>query len=66
MSKWFFTFGEDQKYSGKFVIIEATSEDLARKKMYDRFGMNWSDIYTEKEWNQNGTPMDIEYKLFEI
>ena len=66
MKKWFFTFGENQRHAGKFVIIEATSEDLARKKMFDRFGNDWSDIYTEEEWNQDCVPMDIEYKLFEI
>lgn len=66
MKKWFFTFGESQRYTGKFVIISATSEDLARKKMFDRFGYEWSDIYNEEEWLEDGVPMDIKYKLKEI
>lgn len=63
--KFFFTFGEAQRYAGKFVIIEASSEDLARKKMFDRFDKDWSNVYSEEEWNKDG-PMDIKYKLKEI
>lgn len=66
MKKWFFTFGELQRYAGKFVIISATSEDLARKRMFDRFGNDWSDIYNESEWVEDGVPMDVKYKLKEI
>jgi len=50
MQKWYFTFGSGQVNQGKYVVIEATSEDLARKKMFDRFGSEWAFQYSESEW----------------
>ena len=48
---WIFTFGAGQAHQGHYVKIHGTYES-ARKKMVDRYGLNWCFQYTEEEWNE--------------
>ena len=66
MNKYYFTFGEGQSNHGKYVVIEATSSDIARKRIFDKFGSKWSFEYTEDEWYENGIPQHETYKYEEI
>ena len=54
MEKYYFTFGQDQRYTGYFVVIEASSSDAARKKMFDIFGSDWSSQYDKNQWVEGG------------
>jgi len=50
MNKYYFTFGFGQEHVGKYVIINATSEDLARKRMFDKYGPKWAFCYNKEGW----------------
>lgn len=51
MKNWYFTFGAAHKHHNNYVIIESTSRDLARKRMFEIFGTQWAFQYDEQEWN---------------
>lgn len=49
--QWYiFTFGSNHKYAGTYVRIYGTRE-LARKKMFEKYGNQWAFQYTEEQWN---------------
>lgn len=48
---WIFTFGCGQKHAGKYVKIRGTF-DSARRKMFDKYGYDWSIQYSEEEWEK--------------
>lgn len=47
---YIFTFGCGQLNEGRYVRIRG-NYDEARKKMVERYGLNWAFQYSEKEWN---------------
>lgn len=68
MQKFYFTFGQTHENKGKYIIIEATSADLARKKMFDLFSNKWDDQYSEEEWFEGGISQakKCNYKLLKV
>jgi len=46
---YYFTFGQDQKHSGKYVAIRAEDFHSARRKMVKRFGTMWAGQYESKQ-----------------
>ena len=46
---WIFTFGSGQEHAGYYVKIYGTWSE-ARKKMFEKYGENWSFQYSEAEW----------------
>lgn len=52
MGKHIFTFGVGQPLWDKYAVIEASSPEKAREKMFDVFGREWSMQYTSKEFAQ--------------
>ena len=64
---FYFTFGSGQPHENRFVKIRATSWELARKQMIERFGSVWAFQYSGKEWyNKNGVSQEKEYNLKEL
>ena len=45
---WYFTFGSGQKHENCFTVIHGTY-DSARKEMVERYGLNYSMQYSERE-----------------
>lgn len=64
---WYMTFGCGQKYAGYYVKIYGTYNQ-ARKKMFDKYGKEWSFQYSEKEWEiwVKQCPPDILEKELEV
>ncbi|MEK3955345.1 hypothetical protein [Psychrobacillus sp. FSL K6-1464] len=52
MNKHIFTFGGGQPLWDKYAVIEASSPEIAREKMFEVFGHEWSMQYTSKEFAQ--------------
>lgn len=52
MSDWIFTFGAGQKHEGYYVRVTADSYDNARKKMVDKYGIEWAFQYSSEEWDR--------------
>ncbi len=48
---WYCTFGCRQKHAGKYVKVRGTFNS-ARKKMFDKYGAEWSFQYSEEEWEK--------------
>ena len=48
---WIFTFGSGQENEGCCVRIEGTFDE-ARRKMVNRFGLNWGFQYSAEEWEE--------------
>ena len=48
---WIFTFGCGQEFVGKAVKISGDFSG-ARRKMIDKYGLEWAFQYSEKEWNK--------------
>lgn len=46
---WYFTFGCGQKQAGFYVKIFGTY-DVAREKMFEKYGSQWGFQYSEREW----------------
>lgn len=49
MGKWYFTFGSGQPHEGCYYVIEAENPELARWKMFERFGTKWAIQYDSAE-----------------
>ena len=47
---YFFTFGYGQPHEGKYVKVYGDYA-TARKKMVDKYGLNWAFQYSDKEWS---------------
>lgn len=47
---WVFTFGVGQLFEGYYVRIWGTYES-ARKKMVDKYGLNWAFQYNLTDWS---------------
>lgn len=62
MEKHYFTFGIGQVNQGHYVIIEADDPETASKEMFKRFGRKWAFQYTEKEWVEDGKPLNEIYR----
>ena len=54
--EWYFTFGSNNKYHNRFVVIQGTKKS-ARQKMISIFGLKWAGQYESaeetgvKRWN---------------
>ncbi len=59
MDKYYFTFGcgIDNLHRNGYHIIEAESREIARERMFERFGAKWAFQYNSaeeagvKRWN---------------
>jgi hypothetical protein len=49
MKKFWFTFGIGQPHENCYHVIEAENSEQARKKMFERFGSQWSMQYNSAE-----------------
>lgn len=65
---WVFTFGFGQKYEGKYVKFSGDFSE-ARRKMVEKYGLEWAFQYSEKDWNsyiekakKEGLPVETELK----
>ena len=63
MNKYYHTFGQGQANDGYYVLINATSPDLARKKMFELYGSVWAFQYTEEAFKDSANLG--EYELLE-
>ena len=51
MNKYYFTFGcDDPVNKCKYLVIEASSYNEARSKMFEMFGNKWALCYSEEDW----------------
>jgi len=48
---WYGTFKPRDRFNRRYVIIEAPSEELAKKRMIDLFGKGWENLYSQDDWN---------------
>lgn len=65
---WVFTFGFGQKHEGKYVKFSGDFSE-ARRKMVEKYGLEWAFQYSEKNWNsyvekakKEGLPVETELK----
>ena len=61
MKKFYITFGFNQGHDNCYVIVNAQTNDDARQKMIDVYGLKWGFIYESAE--DAGVE---EYKLIKI
>jgi len=64
---WYMTFGWTQKHAGFYVKIYGTFNE-ARKKMFDKYGREWSFQYSEDEWKSwvDSCPPELIEKELEV
>lgn len=52
MKDWIFTFGSGQKHEGCYVRVTAASYADARRKMVEKYGIEWAFQYSEDDWDR--------------
>lgn len=59
---WIFTFGCGQQHAGRYVRIWGTFDE-ARRKMFEKFGREWSVQYSEVDWNRMKNDPNRKYAI---
>lgn len=59
---WIFTFGCGQGHAGRYVRIKGSFEE-ARRKMVDKYGLEWAFQYSIEDWEKMKNNPDRMWKL---
>lgn len=49
---FYVTFGQRSPFRNGWVEVEAETEELARRYVTDALGIEWSNLYSEKEFRK--------------
>ena len=64
---YYFTFGIGQVNEGCYYVVENTTFDIARERMFEVFGEKWGFQYSEDEWlDERGVSQAIKYGYKQI
>lgn len=72
LEEFFCTFGCNQEYEGFYAKVKAFSKSEAKEKIEERFGKQYSMLYSTDEWNKiifeshlYGFPLETELFVIE-
>lgn len=52
MKNYYFTFGYDSEHKGKYFVVIAINENVARELFADKFGYTFSSVYVDPEFSK--------------